>query len=348
MKNHSFAPFGSIGISLLLAAALLFCSPLHAEEADRLEPCVLSAASRNPEHPDAAGLEEEISLTIVNGGRLFEEARQRNKDIILFIDGMPLKEVRSSHRAMKGTRDELSFFISHSDGPIALWNHFISTRGTEGLFTRKVSLSAGFDDQAPIPTLVKDDNAFTLILVRETWFITCILLILALLALFLVLVVKSEILRDIGPKPETGRKPYSLSLVQMASWFFVIISSWLMLYVVKHTMNTITDTLVVLMGISAGTGLGGMTIDANRQRQARRSQGFLRDILSDEYGISFHRFQIFAWTLVMVAVFLRQVTAYLEMPEFDSSLLILMGISSGTYLGFKVSEKPGSGKETTA
>jgi hypothetical protein len=107
-------------------------------------------------------------------------------------------------------------------------------------------------------------------------------------------------------------------------------------------MNTITDTLVVLMGISAGTGLGGVTIDSNREKPPRRSQGFLRDILSDAYGISFHRFQIFAWTLVMVAVFLRQVTAYLEMPEFDASLLILMGISSGTYLGFKVSEKPGA------
>jgi len=72
----------------------------------------------------------------------------------------------------------------------------------------------------------------------------------------------------------------------------------------------------------------------------KQSQGFLKDILSDENGISLHRFQIFAWTFVMVAVFIRQVTAYLIMPEFDSSLLILMGISSGTYLGFKVTEKP--------
>jgi hypothetical protein len=28
------------------------------------------------------------------------------------------------------------------------------------------------------------------------------------------------------------------------------------------------------------------------------------------------------------------------MPEFNSSLLVLMGISSGTYLGVKVTEKP--------
>jgi hypothetical protein len=348
MKNRPFARFGAIGFSILLATSLPFCSPLHAEEADRLEPCVLSAASRNPEHPEAAGLEEEISLTVVNCGPLIDETRRRNKDIILYIDGMPLKDVWTGRRAIDETRDELRFFISHSAGPIDLWNHFLSTQGDEEMFTRKVSLSAGFDDRGPIPTLVKDDKAFTLILVRKTWFITCILLILGLLALFLTLAVKSDILRDIGPKPETGKKPYSLSLVQMASWFLVIISSWLMLYVVKHTINTITDTLVVLMGISAGTGLGGVTIDSNREKPPRRSQGFLRDILSDAYGISFHRFQIFAWTLVMVAVFLRQVTAYMEMPEFDSSLLILMGISSGTYLGFKVSEKPANGKGSAA
>jgi len=283
---------------------------------------------------------------VVNCGPLIDKTRRQDKEIILFIDGMPLKDVWVGRRTIDETRDEWRFFIRHSDGPIDLWNHFISTRGDQGLFTRKVSLSVGFDDQGPIPTLVKDDKSFTLILVRKTWFITCILLILALFSLFVALVVKSDILRDIGQKPETGRKPYSLSLVQMASWFFVIISAWLMLYVVKHTMNTITDTLVILMGISAGTGLGGVTIDSNREKPPRQSQGFLRDILSDEIGISFHRFQIFAWTLVMVAVFLRQVTAYLEMPEFDSSLLILMGISSGTYLGFKVSEKSGNGKDS--
>jgi hypothetical protein len=65
----------------------------------------------------------------------------------------------------------------------------------------------------------------------------------------------------------------------------------------------------------------------------------LKDILSDDNGVSFHRFQVFAWTIVLVAVFVRQVTTYLIMPEFDSSLLILMGISSGTYLGFKATVK---------
>jgi hypothetical protein len=28
------------------------------------------------------------------------------------------------------------------------------------------------------------------------------------------------------------------------------------------------------------------------------------------------------------------------MPDFDNTLLALMGVSSGTYLGFKIPEKP--------
>ncbi len=341
MKSH-IARSVATTVSLLFTASCLFVSPVFAESFDTTKPYVLSAASLNKNHPDEAGLNEEIRVTIVNGGHLIDEARRLNKDLILFIDHMPLKGISPDSYGINRDKGYLHFFISHSEGPIALWGHLVSTGRGGDIFTCKVSLSVGFEDQPAIPTLVKEDNAFTLVLVRKPWFIACIFIILALLVLFLALAVKSDILRDIGQAPESGRKPYSLSHVQMAIWFFVIISSWLMLYVVKHTLNTITDTLVILMGISAGTGIGGVTIDANRTREVKQSQGFLRDILSDEYGISFHRFQIFAWTIVVASAFIRQVTAYMTMPEFDSSLLILMGISSGTYLGCKVSEKKGA------
>jgi hypothetical protein len=309
------------------------------------KPYVLSAASRNTGHAAEAGLEEEISVIIVNGGQLIDEATAQNKNIILYLDRMPLKGIYPNSNTINGDKVDLHFFVSHSEGPISLWGHFISTRKSGEFFTCRVSLSVGIEDQAAVPTLVKDNNAFTLLLVSQPWFTVCIILLIALFILFLLLAVKSDILRDVGPNPDTGRKPFSLALAQMAIWFFVIMASWLLLYVVKHTFNTITDTLVTMMGISAGTGLGGVAIDTNRERPTKKSQGFLKDILSDEYGISLHRFQIFAWTFVMVAVFIRQVTAYLTMPEFDSSLLILMGISSGTYLGFKVTEKSGANKE---
>jgi hypothetical protein len=69
------------------------------------------------------------------------------------------------------------------------------------------------------------------------------------------------------------------------------------------------------------------------------SKGFLRDVLSDASGYSFHRFQIFAWTIVLGIMFISSVYNNLTMPEFSATLLGLMGISSGTYIGFKFPEK---------
>jgi hypothetical protein len=71
-----------------------------------------------------------------------------------------------------------------------------------------------------------------------------------------------------------------------------------------------------------------------------KSQGFFKDILNDGDGISFHRFQIAVWTVALGCVFVWGVYRNMSMPEFDASLLTLMGISSGTYVGFKFPEAP--------
>ena len=69
------------------------------------------------------------------------------------------------------------------------------------------------------------------------------------------------------------------------------------------------------------------------------STGLILDLLTDAEGIAFHRFQIVVWTLIMVFLFCVGVHQALKMPEFSSTMLALMGISAGTYLGFKIPEK---------
>jgi len=63
---------------------------------------------------------------------------------------------------------------------------------------------------------------------------------------------------------------------------------------------------------------------------------FLADILSDEQGVSIPRFQIFVWTIVLGIMFVVSVCNQLSMPEFNGTLLALMGISSATYVGAKL------------
>jgi hypothetical protein len=61
--------------------------------------------------------------------------------------------------------------------------------------------------------------------------------------------------------------------------------------------------------------------------------------LNDEAGMSIHRLQMVVWTLVLAFVFVSEVFQELRMPDLDVSLLALMGVSAGTYLGFKVPER---------
>jgi hypothetical protein len=70
-----------------------------------------------------------------------------------------------------------------------------------------------------------------------------------------------------------------------------------------------------------------------------QSAGFWQDICDDGNGMSFHRVQVVIWTVVLGAVFIRSVANGMSMPEFSETLLALLGISNGTYLGFKIPEK---------
>jgi hypothetical protein len=63
----------------------------------------------------------------------------------------------------------------------------------------------------------------------------------------------------------------------------------------------------------------------------------INDLLSESNDgrPSFHRFQMIGWNLAFGVIFVRAVYYKLAMPEFSSDQLLLMGLSNGTYLGFK-------------
>ena len=78
--------------------------------------------------------------------------------------------------------------------------------------------------------------------------------------------------------------------------------------------------------------------ESQLKKLKNQSENPLLDILSDANGVSFHRFQIAAWTLVLGIIFISQVYRVLAMPEFNGSLLALLGISAGTFVGLKIPE----------
>ncbi len=79
---------------------------------------------------------------------------------------------------------------------------------------------------------------------------------------------------------------------------------------------------------------------AERTLTSPATEGPLLDLLSDTTGVALHRFQMAAWTLVLGIIFIAAAYRTLVMQEFSEALLFLMGISGGTYVAFKIPERP--------
>lgn len=244
----------------------------------------------------------------------------------------------------------------------------------DGFFKRATEVSVGLENGYALPTEVfggppkaKDaTQQFSLIRIHFFWFIPCSILLAVVFVLLVLLARFSELLRDLGPKPpqpadlrqdgnkfqnwwqerkRRKHKPYSLARFQMAVWFFLVIASFMFIWLVTNAFDTITSSTLALIGIGSGTALGAAAIDLTSQSNGggantpSESKDFLTDILTDgTNGASFHRFQMFVWTFVLAILFIYSVWNRLSMPEFSATLLALMGISSGTYLGFKIPE----------
>jgi len=279
---------------------------------------------------------------------------------------------------------------------------------------RPVTLSVGLEDESDssFDTVFGQGNRVPLTVISPWYGVIAAILTLVTMVLLIWLARTTNLIRETGPTPVGGKlRPYNLGRAQMAFWFFLVYVSYLGIWLITGSLDTITASLLALMGISAGTALSEALIDSgkddanaaqlqdlsgekqaleqslpalqaqaagvnartdlapdeltnrdslNQQIQDCRTRlaqvnlqiqtltptaasgvtrGFLLDILADSSGYSFHRFQIFAWTILLGIMFVSSVYNDLTMPEFSPTLLGLMGISSGTYIGFKFPEQ---------
>lgn len=67
------------------------------------------------------------------------------------------------------------------------------------------------------------------------------------------------------------------------------------------------------------------------------SAGFWRDLVTSDRGtVALDRLQMVVWTILLGGLYLHSVLVYVTMPDFSTTLLSLMGVSSGAYIGFKL------------
>ena len=143
-------------------------------------------------------------------------------------------------------------------------------------------------------------------------------------------------------------KPYSLARVQTALWTIIISFSYLYVYFSKGNCSAIilslNSTSLTLLGVSIGTTVVASAIDNSQQNNANRHQnspteGFLLDIMSDENGVSIHRFQAILFTVVAIVIYLNKLYCdNTQLPELDKTLLGIITLSYSGYLGIKVNE----------
>lgn len=307
------------------------------------------------------------------------------------------------------TANEVFFELDITPNNRGTWIDII---GPLNVMSKRVEFSVGPENDAPFATKLKGANSPEFTIVQQPYGWLSLVVVLGTLVALVVLARKTDILRDSGPGPAVPgvQRPYNLGRVQMAFWFFLAVASYVVIWLITDAIDTITPSLLGLMGISAGTALSEVLIDAGKDTQATTtynaalaektaleqtiadeqaqlaalaakpnptvddaaardnlnrqlldqrtrlnqlalqlkatapaagavaSEGFISDILTDANGYSFHRFQIAIWTIVLGGVFVSRVYNSLTMPEFSATMLGLMGISSGTYIGFKFPE----------
>jgi hypothetical protein len=333
----------------------------------------------------------------------------REQEISLYLGERRIKGISPEVDAVVQEEGTLQFHLTRNSDNDEAWADLFGAPPLDGrFFKRPTEVSVGLENGYPVPIAVMKDK-FNLIPIRETrfWLGTVGLFLLA--CVLIGFAKKTDIVRDSGPAPGTdaqGRaklRPYSLGRCQMAFWFFWVIASFLYIWLITGTYDIITSSVLGLIGIGAGTALGGAAIDVNKreetskqlsnlraekpvveneinelaakiaaapapaalmesqqvkatkearlnlinsqipdlvaQTRPQESNGFLDDILTDANGLSFHRFQMAVWTIVLGIIFIVSVWTRLAMPEFSATLLALLGISNGTYIGFKIPEK---------
>lgn len=345
----------------------------------------------------SAELRDTLTVEVDGLKSLVDEAECRGKLIVLYLDDRPVVDA-AAFPPSNPFQNVLRFPLQRTEASRDVWAFVLGRPSFESRDTR---VSIGLQDRFAIPVESSTATTISLHIIPTGWFLFWLALFAVFLLGFWYLARRTDVLRDSVPLPGEGaRRPYSLARTQAAWWFFLVLASYMFIGMITGDFSTsITPTVLILMGISAGTVVGSAFVDASKTTPAKagqqaqvkqdleaevaqistvmqsaetalrqnpkdadaiqalatktaehvdklsqlhkmnnESEHFLQDILSDANGVSFHRFQMLAWTVVLGIIFVGQVYKVLAMPEFSETLLSLMGISAGTYLGLKIPE----------
>ena len=326
----------------LIVLALLLASCAERQEIDQLgdarknlhvAPCtsdvtVTGVAGVNDD-PRLVYLGDWVVVSVCHLDDLIKNAEAQQQPITLFIEGVDTGNATVGVDRESGT---LTFILDRNAKNKDLWRQFLYDPLFDPYATMRVSVGVHGDKP-----LLRAPGANLSLRIKKIYIDHWTWLWLALLATLLIVLLvaahKTCMLRD-GPPINGVDQPYSLARSQMAFWFFLTVASYVFIWLVTSDRDSVPPSLLGLMGISAATAVAAIAVT---RAEVRTSRGWWHDVVSDDAGvIALDRLQIVVWTVILGGVFLTSVVWDLTMPEFNATLLALMGISSGTYIGFKL------------
>jgi hypothetical protein len=216
----------------------------------------------------------------------------REKNILLFIEGRPLKGMKPESGAPELKDGENGTLRYHLQRPPEAetanyadskehWADLLGLNSIWELFapTRDVSMSVGLEDEYPIETNVRDANQFHLLRVDQWRLRFWAVLLLLCVLVFIWLARESDIIRDRKPVLWKQRKPYSLSQSQAAWWFFFVVIGFIFIWLVTGQRD-LSSSVLVLLGIGFATALGSTVIDRSRTNTPRTEETALSSDLT--------------------------------------------------------------------
>ncbi|MBS0299708.1 MAG: hypothetical protein JSR32_07255 [Proteobacteria bacterium] len=249
------------------------------------------------------GINDRLRLEIRNLKSLIEAKDQCpaqsscKRNIVLYLNGMKISEastINLEEGKVDGTIDfDLKYDSKNSEikqnwasllgAPIPNWKDVENNPPKPGFFTRPVNIAIGLDDGTkwiPFKNNVKEneiEKKFYVVLEQvnlvKFWiFIAFLIVIIIFIWVYRPLHgALREALSDIGPKPKTGTKPWSLARCQMAFWFVLVTVSYVSIWVTTGALDAISDSALALIGIGTGAALGSVAIDISGDSQSKRN-----------------------------------------------------------------------------
>lgn len=144
---------------------------------------------------------------------------------------------------------------------------------------------------------------------------------------------------------------YSISKFQLLLWTVAVLFGYVAVVYARVQQGLpppvpdVPGNVLLALGVSGATTVVAKSIKVNNLQQGKElgtvlpDTGPLSTLLTDDDGsLSLQKLQYLVWTFVAIGVFLVGLdqSNRLALPDIDTTLLVLSGISVGAYLGPKL------------